>query len=139
MPDFHVDYGNYHGGSSCCLHNKRYPEDFPVEGPFGDVDYGPWSSGDGPCMCDCLKNDLPKQYGECCDYQALGVPPFSNSNGGLHAAIEKCEAKCRTRLKRPWWTNDLWLPGWDNIPEPYGDGSGTCDDVPKKDDKTCRV
>jgi RHS repeat-associated protein len=120
IPDVTVDYG--YSTDENCHSNTRYP--FPIAGllPPKSVP-GPWGPG-GPwfnpsCLCNCLANDLPNQYGPPGNYGLLGIPPKSNSNGAIHAAIMHCEQVCGTKIPRPYWAHDLWLPGWDNVPKPY--------------------
>ena len=120
-PDFHVDYGGDATPQLCCRENGRYDKSEPIESWKGEGHtlVEEWQDQAGDCLCGCLDNNLPDQYGPCCNYILLGTPPYSNSNGALHAAIQWCEFVCGTQLDRPSWVDDWNLPGWDNIPEPH--------------------
>jgi hypothetical protein len=119
IPDFYVDYGGDSTWSLCCRENGRYDKAGPVlSSTGGATTTEPWHNYPS-CLCECLDARLPNQYGGCCNYMLLGTPPYSNSNGALHAAITACESSCGAQLDRPPWVNDWTLPGWKNIPSPY--------------------
>lgn len=107
-----------------CATNARWPEDAPVVGADGKSQYDD-KQGISKCLCECLRRQVPQQFGGPCEYNAFGLPPRSNSNGGLNSAVSGCEALCKEMLNRPGWLNDANFPGWDNKPKwPTAPGSG---------------
>jgi hypothetical protein len=122
----HLDYGWSADGNWLCCKTLVKWDARPNEGnpPGVGVEFGGTSGTvylnlPSDCMCTCLKSQTPMQYGCKCGYSLFGVPPYANSNGALHAAIEQCERRCgEGELSRPPWLNDSTFPGWDNQPRP---------------------